>query len=187
MEVNNRDKAILISASAGIAVVTLLILQTIVPASYFSIRTKIVTETSTATTSQTVTSIETSTVTPTQEATETVENTFTQHLLSFGSRNVSSIVAQYEPDGNVTWNGLPCLNGIFVINGDTGNFSENLDDFFGYLPIGTGPPAPHGAFIGNVTRTTTLETDGSVMVNSTFGLVAQTFNGNFTATIWAQD
>jgi hypothetical protein len=138
---------------------------------------------------KTVTSTETSTVTPTQQAVDIVGDRFVQHLVVFTSMNVSAIVAQYEPSANVTWEGQMCLGGIYSDAGSSdGDLTKLLNIFFDKTKTGLGLQGFNAVFVGNVTRPTiTAMTNGSVIVNSTFGLVGQAPTGNFTATVSAQD
>lgn len=124
------------------------------------------------------TATQSGTSTQTQQATDVVGGNFAEHLLLFTSRNATAIVRQYQSDANVTWQQTSCLNGIYPVTGK-GNLSQLLDVFFGTYG--------QGLVIGNVTRSMTTATNGSVIVNSTFGLVAQGFDGNLTASVTAQD
>jgi hypothetical protein len=127
----------------------------------------------------------TSTTTPTQTTSDTASDSFAQHLLLFSSRNVSAILSGYEPSANVTWENLPCLGGIYPIAGNNGNFTQGLDIFFGNNKVVLGFQT---VFVGNLTRTTmTRVSNGSVLLNSTFGIVGLASTGNFTATVSAQD
>jgi hypothetical protein len=129
------------------------------------------------------------TVTPTQQAVDVVSHSFLQHLVLFTSRNVSVIVAQYESSANVTWNGLSCISGTYSNAGNSGDLTELLNIFFDNTkaPL-VGYEGLNAVFVGNVTRTiVTSMANGSLIVNSTFGLLGQASTGNFTATVSAQD
>ena len=134
----------------------------------------------------TTTTTVTSTATPTQQVVNVVEGSFAQHLVLFTTRNVSGIVSQYEPNANVTWENLSCFSGIYS---NQSSITLLLNVVFGYKPPVIGSPlAPYGFSLANVTQTRiTALTNGSVLVNSSFGLVAQHAQGNFTDTVSAQD
>ncbi len=142
---------------------------------------KAVTVVSTSTSTRTLTSL--TTASPSFDIVGMVDAAFDQHLVIFTSRNVSAIVSEYQPNANVTWDGLYCLSGLYsnsttialllsVIFGDTTRFS-------GFQAIS----------ISNVTQppVKTVVTDGSAEVNSTFGILFRNSIGNVTATVSAQD
>jgi len=130
----------------------------------------------------------TSTVTPTQQEVGTISDSFVQHLVLFTSRNVSAIVAQYEPSANVTWNGLSCWSGVYANAANSGDLTTLLNIFFDNTKTALGYQGFSAVFVGNVTRTSVgTTTDGSFIVNSTFGLLGQASVGNFTAIVSAQD
>ena len=119
-----------------------------------------------------------STATPTETIAGLVSGNFAEHLLLFASRNVSAIVPQYETNASVTWEQILCLSGIYTVTGN-GNLTQLLNIFFGAYG--------QALVVGNVTRTIVTATIGSVMINSTLGLVGQGLVGNFTSTVSAQD
>lgn len=171
--------SILIGALSGLIIV-LLVLGIADSVGYLKSGTKTLTETSTITS------------TATQQVADiiAVGDDFTGHLFSFGTGNVSAIISQYEAGANVTWYHLQCLAGIYTTSGSNSSFAQDLDYFYGYGHSGGlgFAPAPHGLFVGNVTKVDiTAVSDGSLVVNSTFGLMAPTFNGDFTATISVED
>jgi hypothetical protein len=127
---------------------------------------------------------ENTTITSAQRASELalVSDNFANHLLVFSSGNVSAIISQYEPSASVTWEHFACLSGIYPISGNNGSFTDGLDTFFNKVQ------GLDAVFIGNVSGvTTTSLPNGSLRVNSTFGLRGQGPVGNFTATVSAQD
>lgn len=139
-------------------------------------KSKAVTVISTSTSTRTVTS-------PSQDIVDMVDGAFAQHLVLFTSRNASAVVSQCQPNASMTWNGLYCLSGLYsnstsialllrVIFGDTSWFS-------GFQEIS----------ISNATQppVTTVMTDSSAEVNSTFGLESRNAIGNVTATVSAQE
>jgi hypothetical protein len=138
---------------------------------------------------QTTTTTVTSTLTPTQQAVEMASDSFAQHLALFTSRNVSALVAQYEPTANVTWIGLSCWSGIYPNAGNSsGDLTKLLNIFFDNTKTFLGYQGFDAVFVGNITRTSVITTTGgSFIVNSTFGLLGQASTGNFTATVSAQD
>ncbi|MGH9919675.1 MAG: hypothetical protein ACRD6W_12530, partial [Nitrososphaerales archaeon] len=76
----------------------------------------------------TTTTTTTTTVIPAQQAAEAVSSAFFQHMLLYGSGNVSAIVSQYQPNANVTWFGKPlsCLSGFYS---DTTNIGLLMNFF----------------------------------------------------------
>ncbi|MDA4117981.1 MAG: hypothetical protein OK455_06520, partial [Thaumarchaeota archaeon] len=108
-----------------------------------------------------------STVTSTRQAVDIVRDSFVQHLALFTSRNVSAIVAQYQPSANVTWNGLTCWSGIYPNSGNSsGDLTKLLSIFFDNTKTLLGYQGFDAVFVGNVTRTSiTTMTDGSFIVN----------------------
>jgi len=121
----------------------------------------------------------TTTVPPTQQATAMVDGSFAQHMVLLSTGNVSAIVSQYETNANVTWTGKSqCYDGFY--NG-TGYITELMDAF-----LLSGTPA---LAIGNVTMTTTSETNGTVLVNSEFGFASPgpSGGGMVNGTVSAQD
>ncbi|HEV2390684.1 MAG TPA: hypothetical protein VGS04_08175 [Nitrososphaerales archaeon] len=115
-----------------------------------------------------------------------VGGSFDRHLLLFTTRNVSAIVSQYESNANITWWNVECFSGIYS---NQTTIALLMNFVFGYkLPTIGSPLAPHGFSVDNVTQTRIVSlANGSVLVNSTFGLAAQHAQGNFNATISAQD
>lgn len=133
---------------------------------------------------KTVTSI----VTVTRQPPEDFANAFAQHLFVFSSRNVSAIVSQYTLTANVTWNGLMCWDGLYP---DAGNNSGQYADLLGIVFDESHNPFAatglHSVFVGNMTNVSVTQTGEGTVVNATFGLVAEATEGNFAATVSAQD
>jgi hypothetical protein len=127
----------------------------------------------------------TSTVTPAVQSTESVGASFAQHLVLFSSRNVSAIISQYEPNATVVWEHLFCWSGLYQNAGSSnGDVAKLLPDFF----HGQFSAPLNSIYAGNSTKMTVVPlANGTVVVNSTFGLVGLAYTGNFTATVSAQD
>jgi len=127
----------------------------------------------------------TSTVTPAGQAIESVGESFAQHLVLFSSKNVSAIISQYEPNATVVWEHLFCWSGLYQNAGSSnGDVAKLLPDFF----HGRFSAPLNSVYVGNATKMTIMPlANGTVIVNSTFGLVGLAATGNFTATVSAQD
>jgi len=152
---------ILIGVGAALAILTLLVLQSVTTSGVFGTRTVTVT----------------ATVTTTQQIAD-VGGAFAEHMLSLGSRNVSALVSQYEGDANITWTGQASgLAGTYIGKGPIGVL---LGQFFEtYANTFT---------IANVTQTIAVTPSNLAAVNSTFGFTGWGERwGNTSGAVSAQD
>lgn len=159
--VMRRDGSVLIGVGAALAILVLLVLQSLTGSGLFGTRTETVT----------------TTVTTTQQISD-VRGAFAEHMLSLGSRNVSALVSQYAGDANVTWTGQASgLAGTYIgkvtIGVLLGQFFEAYANSF---------------TIANVTQAMAVTSSDSAAVNSTFGFTGWGERwGNTSGTVSAQD
>jgi hypothetical protein len=146
------------------------------PTSRVLSETSIVTSTETVTTSEIETAVVNHTVTTTVTPLQQVNESFSEHLLSFGSGNVSAILARYEQGANLTWEQAECFSGLFIVPHDARLLLDILSANV------TRAWAVDNATLPKIT----IATNGSLLVNDTFALAMRTAHGNITSTISAE-
>jgi hypothetical protein len=169
--ITGKSKGILIGTGAGLALIVLLVLQSVTGGALFG--TKTVTTTTAA-----------------QQPVVVVSGLFAEHMLLLDSRNVSAIVEQYEGNATISWT----TDGQCECNSLNGNYTgtANMTQLMNQLLFGinaNGSGLGMQSFVAeNLTQKVASTSDVSVIVNSTFAMVEHSIaQGNINGTISAQD
>jgi hypothetical protein len=170
--VQRERDGILISTGAAFMVIVLLVLQSFAGSGLFGTKTV------------------TTTVISTQGATGLVSGLYAEHILLLDSRNVSAIVNQYEDNATIVWTSeaqCECnsLDGTY-----TG--AANITLLMKQLLFGTdanGFSFGTKSFVAeNLTESVAVASNGSVTVDSTFGIMEQSIaSGKINGTASAGD
>jgi hypothetical protein len=170
--ITRKSEGILIGTGAGLAMIVLLVLQSVTGGALFGTKTVTITATTT------------------QQPEGVVSGLFAEHMLLLDSRNVSAIVGQYEGNATITWTS----DGQCECNSLNGNYTgiANITHLMNQLLFGTNA---NGSGFGmqsfmaeNLTQKIAATSDVSVMVNSTFAIVEHSIaQGNINGTISAQN
>ncbi len=135
---------ILVGAGAGLTLIVLLVLQSLIGSGLLSTRT--VTETTTAAASTV------------PDAYDQVAGANAIHLLLLDSRNASALLSEYESNATIEWTGVvPAMAGNYSGSNEIGTL---LDDFPGVMANLT---------LSNESQTMSGVRAGYWIVNSTFG------------------
>lgn len=163
---------LLVGVGVGITLVVLLVLQSFTGSGLFGTKTV------------------TTTVTSTQQPTELISGLFAQHILALESRNVSSVVGQYERNATVTW----ASEGECECNSLDGSYrgAANITLIMRQLLLGVAPngfdSTVSSFVVENLTKSVSVVLDSTVTVNSTFYFVEQSVAfGKIDGTVSAQD
>jgi hypothetical protein len=167
-----KSEGILIGTGAGLALIVLLVLQSVTGGALFG--TKTVTTTATAT----------------QQPVGVVSGLFAEHMLLLDSRNVSAIVGQYEENATISWttDGQCECNSLNGNHTGTANITQLMNQLLHGINANGSGFGMQSFMVENLTQKVAATSNVSAMVNSTFDIAEHSIaQGNINGTISAQD